>query len=146
MDQTKHRLAADGTGPGQQAVTTGMRRKTAQSMNLCPHRITLPEHAHPGRTIHQLPPQRAAGLKSGKHHMGIFLPEPVLEVMANAAAVTHAATGDDDRTMIDLVQRNRILHRWRQRQHRQKLLQRAGPEMLQCTLVAFVHLVQPLVI
>ena len=80
-------------------------------MDRCAHCITLAEHANPLCSINQLAPERAAGLKAGENNVGILLPDAMLEMVADTAAITHPCSGNDDRPVIKLVQGNRLFCR-----------------------------------
>jgi hypothetical protein len=52
--------------------------------------------AHSLRAIVEKAAQRAAGLKPDQQHRRPSVPEPMLEMVADAAGITHAARRDDD--------------------------------------------------
>ena len=60
--------------------------------------------------IDQPAAERTHGLEAGEHHVTLFAPEIVLEMMADASALAHAAARQDDRAGADAVDGHRL---WR---------------------------------
>ena len=89
-------LGAERIHPGQQALAVGMARKARQLTDLCLHVDGLTEQLDIDGTIDQGAPQRSHGLIAHKKDRALRPPQIVLEVVADAACLAHAAGRDDD--------------------------------------------------
>ena len=87
---------AKGIYPGQQAVPVGVTRKTGELADLCLHLDGLAEQFHVGGTFDQGAAQRSDGLITDKQNRTFRPPQVVLQVVADAACLAHAAGRDDD--------------------------------------------------
>ena len=94
----KHPLGfgAERVHPGQQALAVGMTRKARQLTDLCLHVDGLTEQLDIDGAIDQGAPQRSHGLIAHKKDRALRPPQIVLEVVADAACLAHAAGRDDD--------------------------------------------------
>src|SRR3989344_8078214 len=82
--------------PIEQTRLSGMSRQTADGVDVRGHANGFAPELHAGCAVHDLASERATRLKAGKNDVALFAPEIVLEVMADAPAVAHAAAGDDN--------------------------------------------------
>src|SRR5690606_625220 len=77
--------------------------ESAQRMKLRVDRQALVHDAYLLLAIDQSAANRSPGLKARENDVTVLAPEVVLEMMDDATAVTHAGSGNDDRTTGDLV-------------------------------------------
>src|SRR4030065_211666 len=82
--------------PIEQTRLSGMSRQTADGVDMRGHADGFAPEPDGLCAVHDLASERRTRLKAGKNDVALFAPEIVLEVMADAPAVAHAAAGDDN--------------------------------------------------
>lgn len=88
-------------------------------MDLRRHLDFLTPQAHEFRTVDQRTHHGSAGLVPDNNHVAVATPDIVLQMMADTAAVTHAAVGDDDRAGVDSIEFHGLLRCTHEMQVRQ---------------------------
>ena len=78
-----------GGNPGDQAITVRMAADSLYGLNVRPAIDLLAKYFHCLGTVLKKPSQRALRLISGKHHCALLPPEIMLQMVADAAGVTH---------------------------------------------------------
>jgi len=86
---------SDGAEPGEQVRLAGVRAEAAERVDLRLYRDSFTVDAHELLAFDQSPPQRLAALVADGQHMGVRLPEVLLEVVKNASCVAHAGASHD---------------------------------------------------
>ena len=108
MHKRESRLRLEAAKPLQQAALVGMRGQAAHRVHARSHADVAAVDAHPLRAIDQPAAQCADALVTDEHHVRTAHAEVLLEVMQDAAAIGHAAAGDDDRAAPHPVDRHRL--------------------------------------
>ena len=90
-------------GPVDQCALTGMSRQPANGFDACAYFELFTKHFDVFFSIHQQSAKGALRLKSDKDDSAGVAPDAMLEVMANTPAGSHAAAGNDNRAVFDLI-------------------------------------------
>src|SRR5690606_26013090 len=94
--------------PVHQARLAGVRGQAADGVAGGVDADLLAEQAHRLRPVHQAATERAPGLVADEHDVRLAPAQVLPQVVADAAAVAHARTGDDDGAAADVVDRLRL--------------------------------------
>src|SRR5687768_12184926 len=100
-----------GLKPGGQFGSIGMARIFVDPSDAGAHLDLFALDAHALGSVGQEPAERAGSLEACEEDGGVGLPQVVLEMVANAARLAHAAGGDDGVEAGKTVQGFRLLHR-----------------------------------
>ena len=82
--------------PGEQAVAVGVAADAGESAHLGGDADVFAKELDLLRALDDLAAERALGLIADEEDGGLFAPEVVLQMVADAAGVAHAAGGEDD--------------------------------------------------
>ena len=107
MDQKRSRCAHS-VMPCEQFIAVGVRGKSVDRMDACPHRNVFAKQMDGFRSIDDLTRERAFGRKADEDHAGILPPQIVLEMVAYPPACGHARSGQNHGTTADTIEVHRV--------------------------------------
>src|SRR5206468_500473 len=97
--------------PGDQLVLIRVRAEPLERGDLGANARRLTEDVHDLGAFHQSTAEGPLGLESDEEHRVALVAESVLEMVEDAAALTHARGGDDDAGLRAIVETLRFLGR-----------------------------------
>jgi len=111
MNQCQWRSVFKMPVPINQARLIGMRRQPAHSMYFGLHPQRFSPQPDMFGTVNQQAPQGTLCLVADDHDMAMPAPNVVFKMVFDAPTGAHAATGNDDRTALDGIDRHRFFRR-----------------------------------